>query len=43
MAQEDSRRTLVAKARIKSNTSPCGICGGQRVQCGRRRSTYASS
>jgi hypothetical protein len=29
MAQAVSRRSLTAKARVRSRGSPCGICGGQ--------------
>jgi hypothetical protein len=29
MAQAVSRRPLTAEARVRSQVSPCGICGGQ--------------
>jgi hypothetical protein len=30
MAQAVSRRPLTAEARVRSQVSPCGICGGKR-------------
>jgi hypothetical protein len=35
-----SRRPFTAEARIKSQISPCEICAGQSVHCGRFSSEY---